>query len=71
MRTTRVVLASVRILCVSNWLSMGWQPKQLTAKGYGESKPVDSNATAEGRARNRRVVMEVLENPGDVKVEQK
>jgi OOP family OmpA-OmpF porin len=28
---------------------------QLTAKGYGDTKPVTKNATAEGRANNRRV----------------
>lgn len=30
---------------------------QLTAKGYGESSPIASNETAEGRAENRRVEM--------------
>ncbi len=43
--------------------------QQLVAKGYGQTQPVASNTTKEGKARNRRVVMLVLENPGDVKVE--
>jgi OOP family OmpA-OmpF porin len=34
---------------------MGIAADRLTAKGWGESKPMDSNATAEGRANNRRV----------------
>jgi len=33
----------------------GINPSRLTTVGYGESKPVNSNATKEGRAKNRRV----------------
>lgn len=32
----------------------GVDGKRVTAKGYGESKPVSSNTSAEGRAKNRR-----------------
>jgi outer membrane protein OmpA-like peptidoglycan-associated protein len=35
-------------------------PTQYVAKGYGESQPVTSNGTAEGRAENRRVEFTVL-----------
>ena len=44
--------------------------EQLTAKGFGKADPVASNATVEGRSRNRRVVMKVIENPGDVTVKE-
>ena len=30
-------------------------PSRLTATGYGEMHPIDTNETAEGMARNRRV----------------
>lgn len=33
----------------------GVAPEKLKTAGYGESRPVESNATLEGRARNRRV----------------
>jgi len=48
--------------------SQGIPAAQLTTKGYGETQPVASNATREGRLQNRRVVMHVLENPGDIPV---
>jgi len=35
-------------------------PEKFTVKGYGSSRPVASNATAEGRANNRRVEFVVL-----------
>ena len=34
----------------------GIAPARLEAKGFGESQPVASNDTAEGRAENRRVM---------------
>ncbi len=49
-------------------VSQGVPQSQLTTKGYGETQPVASNATKEGRLQNRRVVMHVLENPGDIPV---
>lgn len=41
-------------------VSQGVPPTQLKAKGYGETKPVASNKTPEGRAQNRRVEFVVL-----------
>jgi OmpA-OmpF porin, OOP family len=49
-------------------ISQNVRPEQLSAKGFGKADPVASNATPAGRAQNRRVVMKVLENPGDVTV---
>ena len=37
------------------------KPNRLVAEGLGESKPIASNATAEGRSRNRRVEIVLLE----------
>ncbi|HEY8404862.1 MAG TPA: OmpA family protein [Flavobacteriales bacterium] len=42
-------------------ISQGVSAAQLTAKGYGETKPVASNDTEEGRAKNRRTEFKILE----------
>jgi OmpA-OmpF porin, OOP family len=42
-------------------LTKGIDPARVTAKGYGMSKPVASNATAEGKAQNRRTEVKILE----------
>ena len=46
---------------VKNYLiQKGISPERLTAVGFGESQPIDTNDTVEGRARNRRTVIRVL-----------
>jgi chemotaxis protein MotB len=38
----------------------GIDPQRMAAVGYGEFRPVANNATAEGRAKNRRVVLVIM-----------
>lgn len=42
-------------------IDAGIDARRLTANGYGKEQPIDNNNTEEGRARNRRVEMRVLE----------
>jgi OOP family OmpA-OmpF porin len=49
-------------------LDKGIPSTQIAAKGYGEGQPIADNGTEDGRARNRRVVMFVIDNPGEVEV---
>jgi len=44
-------------------VSQGVSATRLVATGYGETQPIADNATPEGRAENRRVVMKVIANP--------
>ena len=41
-------------------VSRGLDAARLYTEGKGESMPAASNASAEGRARNRRVIIEVV-----------
>ena len=42
-------------------IKAGIASSRLTAVGYGESKPIATNSTAEGRAKNRRIEFKILE----------
>lgn len=39
----------------------GVAPERLVAKGYGETKPIDSNKSAKGKANNRRVEFNLVD----------
>lgn len=55
-------LSRVRAQAVVQYLGRkGIAAERLTATGYGPNRPRGSNATAEGRARNRRIELRVLD----------
>ena len=57
------LLSQRRADAVVNYLlGKGVAKNRLSAKGYGQSMPVNSNETAEGRALNRRTEFEIIEN---------
>ncbi|MDP4198874.1 MAG: OmpA family protein [Bacteroidota bacterium] len=54
-------LSLARVNAVIAYLTRkGIPSNQLTGKGYGQTKPVTTNATEEGRAQNRRVEFTIL-----------
>lgn len=54
-------LSESRAASVKNYLiTNGIASSRLTSAGYGESKPIDSNKTAAGRANNRRVEINLV-----------
>ena len=55
-------LSSARAISVINLLEERWgvTPGRLAATGYADTIPVDSNETEQGRARNRRVDVVIL-----------
>lgn len=56
------VLSEARANTVRDYLiSKGIDPERVTAKGYGLTKPVESNKTEEGRALNRRTEVTILD----------
>jgi outer membrane protein OmpA-like peptidoglycan-associated protein len=56
-------LSRLRAQSVSNELAAdGVNPSRFTIMGYGESQPIASNSTSEGRALNRRVEVAIYAN---------
>jgi outer membrane protein OmpA-like peptidoglycan-associated protein len=55
-KTVNQPLSEKRAASVKAWLAgKGITPNRLQSKGWGASKPIDANDSAEGRANNRRV----------------
>ncbi|RUY36267.1 OmpA family protein [Mesorhizobium sp. M7A.F.Ca.US.001.04.1.1] len=53
-------LSQRRALAVANYLSgQGVDQRRFAVTGFGKTRPVASNATAEGRAQNRRVEIQL------------
>jgi chemotaxis protein MotB len=55
-------LSTARALAAVHFLTekAGVDPRRVGAIGYGEYRPLADNATAEGRARNRRIAITIL-----------
>jgi outer membrane protein OmpA-like peptidoglycan-associated protein len=54
------VLSEKRAAAVKGYLAeKGVSPQSMVARGFGESLPVASNDTTEGRAKNRRVELDI------------
>ncbi len=63
-------LSRRRAASVVKWLTdNGIAKERLTSKGFGPTKPIDSNDTAEGRQNNRRVEFHITE--GEARAETK
>ncbi len=58
------ILSQDRVEAVKTYLSRkGITENRVEATGYGETRPVATNATAKGRAQNRRVELELFLQP--------
>jgi outer membrane protein OmpA-like peptidoglycan-associated protein len=58
-----LTLSRERAQSVSNYLAgLGVSPTRFTMMGYGESQPISSNETVEGRQLNRRVEVVIVAN---------
>jgi outer membrane protein OmpA-like peptidoglycan-associated protein len=61
-REVNTRLSSARARAVMMYLvRQGIPPERMEARGYGPDRPIATNGTAEGRARNRRVELSIIE----------
>ena len=62
-------LSERRARAVADYLvGKGVQSARIATRGYGETQPIASNATAEGKASNRRVEIKIVPvTEGDVR----
>ena len=60
MPTTRSCRSAVPKPSRPTWSSKGVEKNRVYTEGKGEKQPVADNKTAEGRAKNRRVEIEVV-----------
>lgn len=56
-------LSERRALAVKNYLVEGTYSPNITSRGYGWTRPIDTNDTGQGQANNRRVQLEVDGQP--------
>ena len=61
-------LSNARAQSVRNYLieEMRIPDYRIKAVGYGDSRPISNNRTAEGRAKNRRIDMIIIPKPGSL-----
>jgi outer membrane protein OmpA-like peptidoglycan-associated protein len=58
-----LTLSEQRAKTVANFVAgLNVNPTRFTIMGYGESQPIDSNETVEGRQQNRRVELAIMAN---------
>ena len=58
-----MILSKNRAYAVTNYLAgKGLSAERFTTNWFGESQPINDNATAEGRAKNRRVNVAIVPN---------
>ncbi|WIV13328.1 flagellar motor protein MotB [Proteiniborus sp. MB09-C3] len=55
-------LSAARAITVAEYYinEKGFDPKRLSAEGFGEYSPIAENSTAEGRMKNRRIEIKIL-----------
>lgn len=60
-------LSSRRAKAIANILMLhGIPPQRISIKGYGDTRPIESNSTEEGRAKNRRVEVKLIPKEGNI-----